>query len=115
MSSVVCRPTARDAEDFVASFMGENTDAAAVDTLVRLQFAHAQSFPHELLALIRDRMAMGHGGCPLIATPRQVADGIISLHQAGFGGVALSFVDYAEEFPYFRDEVLPLLIGASFR
>jgi FMNH2-dependent dimethyl sulfone monooxygenase len=38
-----------------------------------------------------------------------VADGIASLHAAGFRGTTLSFVDYVEEFPYFRDHVLPLL------
>lgn len=42
-------------------------------------------------------------------TPEQVADGITSLHEAGFRGTTLSFVDYAEEFPYFRDTVLPIL------
>ncbi len=61
------------------------------------------------LALIRDRMAAGHGGFPLTGTPEQVADGIAALHAAGFRGTTLSFVDYVEEFPYFRDNVLPLL------
>ena len=57
-------------------FGQDNADWEAVDNLVRLQFAHAQSFPHDLLALIRDRMAAGHGGFPLVGTPEQVADGI---------------------------------------
>jgi alkanesulfonate monooxygenase SsuD/methylene tetrahydromethanopterin reductase-like flavin-dependent oxidoreductase (luciferase family) len=82
---------------------------------VRLQFAHAQSFPHDLLALIRDRMAMGHGGFPLIGTPGQVADGISALHATGFGGSTLSFVDYNAEFPYFRDNVLPILEARGLR
>lgn len=114
-SHVVCRPTEREAREYVAHFTGDAVDTAALDNLVRLQFAHAQSFPHDLLALIRDRMAMGHGGVPLIGTPEQVADGIIALHRAGFGGTTLSFVDYAEEFPYFRDTVLPLLEQAGLR
>lgn len=114
-SHVVCRPTEKEARDYVSYFMGDNIDTAAVDNLVRLQFAHAHSFPHDLLALIRDRMAMGHGGFPLIGTPEQVAEGLISLHKAGFGGTTLSFVDYAEEFPYFRDTVLPLLEQAGIR
>jgi FMNH2-dependent dimethyl sulfone monooxygenase len=106
---VVCRPTEREARDYLEHFGKLHADWDAVDNLVRLQFAHAQSFPHELLALIRDRMAAGHGGFPLTGTPEQVAEGILALQQAGFRGVALSFVDYAEEFPYFRDNVLPLL------
>lgn len=108
-SHVICRPTEKEALDYFDYVINQNADWEAVDNLVRLQFAHAQSFPHDLLALIRERMATGHGGFPLIGTPQQVADGIISLSEAGFGGTTLSFVDYNAEFPYFRDNVLPIL------
>lgn len=114
-SHVVCRPTEAEARSFAEHFGQTNADWVAVDNLIRLQFAHAQSFPHDLLALIRDRMAMGHGGFPLIGTPEQVADGISQLHAAGFGGTTLSFVDYVAEFPYFRDNVLPLLEARGLR
>lgn len=114
-SHVICRPTEKEALDYYNYVTTENSDWEAVDNLVRLQFAHAHSFPHDLLALIRDRMAAGHGGFPLIGTPEQVADGIASLAAAGFRGSTLSFVDYAEEFPYFRDTVLPLLAEKGIR
>ena len=114
-SHVVCRPTEKEAKDYLQHFGQDNADWAAVDNLVRLQFAHAHSFPHDLLALIRDRMAAGHGGFPLVGTPEQVAEGLIALHKAGFNGTTLSFVDYAEEFPYFRDTVLPMLESAGIR
>lgn len=105
----MCRPTEAEARDYLEHYADTNADWEAVDNLVRLQFAHAQSFPHDLLALIRDRMAAGHGGYPLIGTPEQVADGIEALAAAGFGGTTLSFVDYVSEFPYFAEEVMPLL------
>ena len=114
-SHVVCRPTEKEAKDYLQHFGQTHADWEAVDNLVRLQFAHAQSFPHDLLALIRDRMAAGHGGFPLVGTPEQVAEGILALHAAGFGGTTLSFVDYAEEFPYFRDHVLPILEARGIR
>lgn len=114
-SHVVCRPTEKEATDYLQHFGKDNADWGAVDNLVKLQFAHAHSFPHDLLALIRDRMAAGHGGFPLVGTPQQVAEGLVSLHKAGFAGTTLSFVDYTEEFPYFRDAVLPLLEQAGIR
>ncbi|EPE94054.1 LLM class flavin-dependent oxidoreductase [Rhizobium grahamii] len=114
-SHVVCRPTEKEARDYLRHFGQDNADWDAVDNLVRLQFAHAQSFPHDLLALIRDRMAAGHGGFPLVGTPEQVADGILSLHKVGFRGTTLSFVDYLTEFPYFRDTVLPILAAEGIR
>jgi alkanesulfonate monooxygenase SsuD/methylene tetrahydromethanopterin reductase-like flavin-dependent oxidoreductase (luciferase family) len=57
----------------------------------------------------------GHGGFPLTGTPEQVADGILALRDAGFRGTTLSFVDYVEEFPYFRDNVLPILEANGLR
>jgi len=114
-SHVICRPTEEEALQFLEYTAKTNADWEAVDNLVKLQFAHAHSFPHDLLALIRDRMAAGHGGYPLVGTPQQVADGIISLAEAGFRGTTLSFVDYNAEFPYFRDTVLPILAERGLR
>jgi dimethylsulfone monooxygenase len=85
-ADVVCRPTEQEAKDYRQYFASVNADWAAVDNLIALQFANAQSFPHDLLALIRDRMAAGHGGFPLVGTPEQVAEGISQLHEAGFKG-----------------------------
>ena len=113
-SHVVCCPTEAEAKARWQHIL-DNADWAAVDNLVALQFAHAQSFPHDLLALIRERMAAGHGGFPLVGTPEQVADGICTLHATGFRGTTLSFVDYVAEFPYFRDNVLPILHARGIR
>jgi len=107
-SHCVCRPTEQEAQDYYKYYVGES-DWAAVDYVVKMQFATAQSFPHDLLALIKERMAAGHGGFPLIGSPTQVADGIEALHKAGFAGTTLSFVNYVEEFPYFAETVLPIL------
>lgn len=71
---VVCRPTEDEAKAFFRYFCDENSDTEAVENLVALQFAHAQSFPHDLLDKIKQRMAAGHGGYLLVGTPRQVAD-----------------------------------------
>lgn len=114
-SHVICRETEEEAVAYRDRLLNEYADWEAVDNLVRLQFAHAQSFPHDLLAEIRNLMALGHGGFPLVGTPQQVAEGIIKLHETGFAGTTLSFVDYVEEFPYFRDNVLPILAEAGIR
>lgn len=114
-SHVICRETEEEARAFQKYITDDNADWKAVDNLVDLQFAHAHSFPHDLLAQIRYLMAQGHGGFPLVGTPQQVAEGILKLHETGFAGTTLSFVDYAGEFPYFRDTVLPILAEAGIR
>ncbi|MEM7469594.1 MAG: hypothetical protein AAF387_22315 [Pseudomonadota bacterium] len=76
---------------------------------------HAQSFPEEALKMMRDRFAMGHGGYPLVGDPDTIAEKMADIPAAGFAGTTLSFVDYAEEFPYFRDEVIPRLEAKGLR
>jgi FMNH2-dependent dimethyl sulfone monooxygenase len=105
----VCRPTKKEAEEYLRWYAEENADWGAVDNLMRLQGLHAQSFPEEALRTMRGRFAAGHGTYPLIGDPDTVAAELAKVSAAGFSGTTLSFVDYAKEFPYFRDEVLPRL------
>ncbi len=76
---------------------------------MRLQGLHAQSFTPERLAMFRERFAAGHGVCPLIGTPDEVAAEIERFARAGFDGMTLSFVDYVGELEHFAAEVLPRL------
>lgn len=114
-SYVVCRPTVNEAEAYHHYYSQEHADWEAVDNIIRLMFAHAESFPKDQLKLIRDRFSGGHGGFPLIGDPQKVADGLQQLYEAGFSGTTLSFVNYVEEFPYFRDNVLPILEARGLR
>lgn len=107
--TVVCRPTQREAEDYLDYYANQNADWEAVDYLMKLQGMHAQSFTPEALANFRDRFAAGHGGFPLVGTPDHVADQLEQLSATGLAGTTLAFVDYAKEFPYFREEVIPRL------
>lgn len=106
---VVCRPTQKEAEDYLQHYANEHADWDAVDNLMRLQGMHAQSFPAEALQMFRGRFAAGHGTYPLVGDPDHIAKELAKVTEAGFAGCTLSFVDYAKEFPYFRDEVLPRL------
>ena len=107
--TVVCRPTQSEAEDYLDYYANQNADWEAVDYLMKLQGMHAQSFTPEALANFRDRFAAGHGGFPLVGTPDHIADQLERLSSAGLAGTTLAFVDYAKEFPYFRQEVIPRL------
>ena len=57
---------------------------------------------------MRARMAGGNGGFPLIGTPREIVDGLVAMREAGVSGVALSFLNFLDELPFFIAEVLPL-------
>jgi FMNH2-dependent dimethyl sulfone monooxygenase len=106
---VVCRPSRKDAEDYYQFYSQENADWGAVDNLMTLQGLHAQSFPPEALRTMRGRFAGGHGTYPLVGDPDTIVQEMGKIPAAGFAGTTLSFADYAKEFPYFRNEVIPRL------
>jgi alkanesulfonate monooxygenase SsuD/methylene tetrahydromethanopterin reductase-like flavin-dependent oxidoreductase (luciferase family) len=112
---VVCRPTEQEANDYHAYYADQNADWEGADRLMSGIIAHSKTFPAEVQDKIRIGMAAGYGSWPVIGDPQQVADKLLMLHEAGFAGTTVSFVDYIKEFPYFRDEVMPLLVEAGIR
>ena len=63
----------------------------------------------------RKDYAHGNGGCRSSAIPTTSRDELVELSRAGCDGIAVSFVNYADELPFFRDEVLPRLEKAGLR
>lgn len=115
LCTVVYRPTQQEADDYLNRCAEEQADWGAAGNLMPLHGMHAHSFTPKALALYRDRMAAGHGGCPLVGTPDSIADLLEKLSAAGIAGTILAFVDYAKEFPYFTQEVLPRLEAKDLR
>ncbi len=108
-SYVVCRPTAREAEDYHDYYPGEKADWPAVDNLMQLQQVNAKSFPPEVFTSFRNRFAGGHGVFPIVGDPDTVANRLAAISAAGFDGATGAFVNYLDELPYCRHEVLPRL------
>jgi dimethylsulfone monooxygenase len=109
---VTVRPTQREAEEY-ARYVDENTDWNAVDSIMEMKGLNGR--PPEIRARIRAGYARGMGGLPLIGSPDSVAAELAELSAAGFDGIAISFVNYIDELPYFRDEVLPRLARLGLR
>jgi dimethylsulfone monooxygenase len=103
---VTVRPTQREADDYV-KYVEENTDWSAVDSIMEMKGLNNK--PPEIRANIRAGYARGMGGLPLTGSPDSVAKQLADISAAGFNGIAISFINYLAELPYFRDEVLPRL------
>jgi FMNH2-dependent dimethyl sulfone monooxygenase len=71
--------------------------------------------PEEYAAKRRYFAANAIGGYPFVGTPDKVADELADLGRAGLRGIAVSFVNYLQELPYFSDEVLPRLTRFGLR
>lgn len=101
---VVCRPTHAEAEEYHRYVTLEHADWGAIDNTLRMKGLDVLA-PEEV-AYHRRAYANGHGGLPLIGTPDEIAATLARMSAAGFTGIGLSFVNYADELPYFLDEVI---------
>ena len=117
---VVCRPTQREAEEFTAHII-EHADLGAVGNLHELHRRDAKDPETNVSAFVFsgegpvERRVLARGNFCAIGDPDRVASQIAGLHRVGFDGLALNFVNYLDEFPYFVQEVLPRLEAMGVR
>ncbi len=106
---VVCRPTAREAEEYHHYYAVEHADEGAVETMVVERGLDRPGVAEERRRLFRLRSAGGNGAMPIVGDPDGVAEKMHRLSHAGISALALGLPNYLMELPYFRDEVLPRL------
>jgi len=106
---VTCRPTKQEAQDYYRHTVIENADWKAVEGILRKKNISPETVGDEEFLRQRTHYANGMGGYPLVGDPDQVADELAALSAAGLRGIAISFVNYLDELPYFVAEVLPRL------
>ncbi|KAA0700790.1 LLM class flavin-dependent oxidoreductase [Neorhizobium sp. P12A] len=112
---VVCRETQTEAEDYYTRYAVTMADHAAVDDHMAGKKEFSQSHDRDAYDRYRQRFAGGAGSYPLIGTPDKIAAEMIAIAEQGYAGIALSFVNYTQELPYFCDRVLPILKNAGYR
>jgi dimethylsulfone monooxygenase len=82
-------------------------DWACIDNMIAMKGWDTK--PADELKRLREAYASGNGGTPLLGSPDDVAEALAGVSEAGFDGCGISFFNYLNEFPYFREEVLPRL------
>jgi dimethylsulfone monooxygenase len=116
VGQVICRPSQAEAEDYYQHALIDNADWGAVEGMLALRNITPQTVsPEEFAARRRYFAANAIGGYPFVGTPDKVADELADLGRAGLRGIAVSFVNYLTELPYFCDEVLPRLARIGLR
>ena len=116
VGQVVCRPSQKEAEDYYRHALVENADWGAIAQMMALKNITPQTVAAEEYARrLRYFAGTGIGGYPFVGTPDQVAQELANVSRAGIRGIALSFVNYLDELPFFRDEVLPRLVRLKVR
>lgn len=114
-ASIICRPTRKEAEEYTRHCV-ENADWEAIQHHHALYTGTYGSKSRSLeetkdhLAHNKERVILGYGGSYSIRGDADfVADQMKLLHDAGFDGVAMGFVNYLNELPFFHQEVIPRL------
>jgi len=116
IGQVICRPTQQQAEDYHHHANVENADWGAIERMLALRGITPQNTSAEDYAAKRKFFASHSiGGYPFVGTPDRIAEELAAISRSGVRGIALSFVNYLDELPYFRDEVLPRLARLGVR
>jgi dimethylsulfone monooxygenase len=118
--NIICRPTEKEARDYLRYYVYEKGDWEAANNLIQINSAQAgdgrfaNRTPEELEA-VKARYIAGWGGATLAGTPEQIVDEMVKLSRAGIDGVVLSWVNYQTELAQFAAEILPLMEQAGLR
>ena len=116
VGQVVCRPTQKEAEDYYRHAQIDNADWGAIEKMMALKNVTRQTVTAEVFAQQQQYYAgKAIGGYPFVGTPDRVAEELANISRAGMRGIAVSFVNYLNETPYFCDEVLPRLARMGLR
>jgi dimethylsulfone monooxygenase len=116
VGQVICRSSQKEADDYYRHAIIENADWGAIDGMLANKSITPQTIdPEEYEKKRRYFASHAIGGYPFVGTPDRVADELATISKAGMRGIALSFVNYLDELPYFCDQVLPRLVRLGVR
>lgn len=107
-ATIVCRPTRKEAEEFV-QYCAENSDWEAVDNMLALRARSGKAVPQGSLEERRKGMLKGFGNFRLTGDPDYIAGEFARLSAVGVDGIAMMFFNQLRDLPYFLQEVEPRL------
>ena len=94
--------------------MREKGDWEAAEKAIAKRFSGGtQSIPKDKLLQMQERFISGGGTFPVIGSYDQAAAIYKRLADAGMNGMAVGLVNYVQEMPHIRDELLPRMDGSD--
>jgi alkanesulfonate monooxygenase SsuD/methylene tetrahydromethanopterin reductase-like flavin-dependent oxidoreductase (luciferase family) len=105
---ILCRATPRETRDYYQYLVHEKGGWEAAEAAIRKRMAgDTRSLPHGRLQELKERFISGGGTYPVIGSYDEVATKLLHLSECGLDGMALASVNYVQEMPVIRDEILP--------
>ena len=107
---LLCRATPKETQEYYHYLVHEKGDwEAAEAAMTRRLKGDTRSLPQDRLHAMMERFISGGGTFPVIGSYDEVAATLKRLSDAGLDGMALASVNYVQEMPVIRDELLPRL------
>ena len=105
---IISRATERETKDYYHYIVHEMGDWEAAEHIVAIRIAgDGRSIPPEMVRAMTERHVSGIGTLPVVGSYDQVAETFKRYSDAGLDGMAVGLVNYIDEFPMLRDEILP--------
>src|SRR3546814_251423 len=105
---VVCRETEEEAWAAYRE-IERNADLEGGEHFARAHGAPVDKMTEDQRMAMIMKLCVRPADARIIGTPQQVAERLQDIKAAGIDGVLLGFLDYAEELPFFEQNVMPLL------
>jgi alkanesulfonate monooxygenase SsuD/methylene tetrahydromethanopterin reductase-like flavin-dependent oxidoreductase (luciferase family) len=103
---MICRPTQKEAEEYYHYIVYEMGDWAAVEHAIAIR-QKSESIPPARLPEMKERLISGVGTFPIVGSADHAAGVLKRLSDSGLDGMAIGLVNYIDDLPYIRAELLP--------
>lgn len=110
------RPTEKETKEWYNYIVHEQGDWEAAEYIIKIRVAGGgQSVPHDVIKKRAPQLIAGIGTTPMVGSYDQIAEKFKYLSDSGLDGMAVGMVNYIDEFPILRDEILPRMVRLGLR
>lgn len=111
---LICRPTRKEAEEYYHYIVYDTGDWEAAEHAAEIR-TKGRETPLSTLQKLKERLISGLGTYPVVGSYDDVAEIFKHLSDCGIDGMAIGLVNYINDFPTLRDEVLPRMVRLGLR
>jgi FMNH2-dependent dimethyl sulfone monooxygenase len=112
--NLICRPTRKQADEYYHYLIHEMGDWAAVEHALSIRKKGVASSA-ELPTHTAERMLAATGTYPIVGGYDDVVEEFRRMSDAGLDGIAIGLVNYIDDMPMLRDEIIPRMERAGLR
>jgi len=112
--NLICRPTRKQADEYYHYLIHEMGDWAAVEHALSIRKKGGASSA-KLPTHTAERMLAATGTYPIVGGYDDVVEEFRRMSDAGLDGIAIGLVNYIDDMPMLRDEIIPRMERAGLR